>query len=589
MRRLPFYIILACLGAVVLSFARPDNWDRESMSRKADYIFLEAQNAFNNEDYSAYITLLQRARDLDTSDIDIAGEWALTAFSLSAPGDENGNTDAARAYGLLRRRFLANPTYINGKSLASVATHAGRFDDVVMVWKMLDTLLPARQDVAVALANAYVVKAAVGDSAALDSALGIFRRLESGAGKNTALSSQIIRALMLRRDSAAVDQELQSLIRAYPADSYTALYVGSTFEYLNRPDSTLKYLDLACALDSANGSAYMARASFYMRQGDSIAFDREVFNALNSRDLEVETKVEMLRSYVSELYTDSTQHPRINTLFDHLVTLHPGEPEIHSLYGAYLFQLGKAEAGAEQMMYAVALQPDDQAYHTAYVQMLAVAGLNDRAFEAAARAAAKFPDNLYFPISQASILQDRGEIDSALAVLDSVSIGDVRNPAAVSNFIGYKADLMAARGDTLAALEEYDKAITMNPDNIGAMNNAAYFMSLIPGADLEKALRYSSRAIKAEPANSTYLDTYAWILFKSGDIDLALQYIDATVRLYEEEMQDNPTATPSADIYDHAGDIYSRHGDRDKAVGFWKKALEIEPDNSAISNKIKNE
>lgn len=590
MRRLPSIILCAALPALILlsvaSGAR--DWDNESQSRKADYIFIEAQNALANEDLSTYITLMLRAYELDSTDVDIAGEWGVTTLGV-------GVADSAmqdKAYNKIRARFLANPSsYTNGTILANVASHMRRFDDVVMVWETLDSIYPTRQDAAESLANAYVIKAITGDTSALTKALTIYRRLEDGAGKNVPLTSQIIRAHMLRNDTASVISELSSLLHSAAPDSYTALYVGSTYDYLARPDSALKYFDMACELDSANGSAYMARATFYRNQDDSVAFDREVFHALNSRDLEVETKVEILRSYVSDLYMDSTQHPRIDSLFDHLDQLHPGTSEIHSLYAAYLFETNRAAQGAEQMMYAVALDPANEPYHTAYLQMLTAADKKDEAIEEAVLATKKFPANLYFPLVHASILHSLGQSDSALAVIDSVDISEVANPNAVSNFLSYKADLLADRGDTLNAISVYDHAINLNPDNISALNNCAYFLSLLPGGDLEKALRYSSRAIKAEPNNATYLDTYAWILFMSGDMDLARQYIDATIRVYEEEIEDNhdnPDYILSPDIYDHAGDIYYKTGDDEKAREFWQKALEIDPGNASVSQKIKH-
>lgn len=585
------YIVIALLVLLASTVGAARRWDDESRSRKADYIFVEAQNAFNHEDFASYLTLLQHAYDLDSSDIDIAGEWAMSQFTLAAGGvDADPNPDPLHSYNLLRRRFLANPTFTNGKVFSSVATQLRRFDDVVMVWEMLDSIYPTSQDAAEYLADAYVKKSIVGDTTALDRALAIYKRLEDGAGKSIGLSSQIIRAHFLRNDTTSVERELLSLMRSAPSDSYTALFIGSTFEYLQRPDSALKYIDLACALDSANGNAYMARAAFYRQRGDSVAFDREVFHALNSSDLEVETKLDMLRSYVSELYMDSTQHQRISALFEHLQLLHPATPEIHSLYGAYLSIIGKHAEGAEQMGYAVSLDPANEATLTAYVQILGLAGQTAKVLAETAAASKKFPENLYFPILRASTLQKEHLIDSALAVMDSVNISTVNNPNAVSNFIGYKGDLLAANGDTIAALETYDKAITLNPDNIGAMNNAAYFMSLTPGADLEKALRYSSRAIKAEPNNATYLDTYAWILFKTGDLTLARQYIEATIRVYEEEIEDNadnPDYVLSHEIYDHAGDIYFKSGETEKAIEFWQKALKIAPDNAVLQQKIK--
>jgi len=589
MKRLPVFLSLfATLVLLCPSVgAGAKKWDDESGSRKADYVFIEAQNAYGNEDYSTFFTLMKRAYELDSSDIDIAGEWGMIELSLGTSDTAQAN----HAYQLMRRRYLADPSsYTNGAIFANAASQLRRFDDVVMVWETLDSIYPAKQEAAETLANAYVIKAIVGDTTALDRALAIYHRLESGTGKDVALSSQIIRAHMLRNDTTAAESELADLMRHSPTDSYTALFTGSTFEYLQRPDSALKYYSLACALDSANGRAYMARANFYRNRGDSVAFDREVFHALNSSDLEVDTKIEMLRSYVSDLYMDSTQRPRISALFDHLQQLHPGVPEIHALNAAYLYQIDRPADGAEQMMYATALDPENEAYHSSYVQMLAVAGDNDRMLDEAAMAQKKFPDNLYFPIARASVLHQKELIDSALAVMNSVNIETVSNPDAVSNFLGYKADLTAAKGDTLAALQTYERAISLNPDNIGALNNAAYFMA-VSGGDLDKAERYSSRAIKAEPENATYLDTYAWILFKQKNLSLARQYIDATIRVYEEEIKenaDNPDYRLSPDIYEHAGDIYFMDGNPAEALEFWKKALDIDPKSDILRRKVQH-
>ena len=60
-------IALLGLGALIITLgaiARPkkaDNWEARTARAKADYIFLEAQNAYNQQDYSLYGRLLQRA------------------------------------------------------------------------------------------------------------------------------------------------------------------------------------------------------------------------------------------------------------------------------------------------------------------------------------------------------------------------------------------------------------------------------------------------------------------------------------------------------------------------------------------------
>lgn len=89
----------------------------------------------------------------------------------------------------------------------------------------------------------------------------------------------------------------------------------------------------------------------------------------------------------------------------------------------------------------------------------------------------------------------------------------------------------------------------------------------------------SFRTVQAEPDNSTYLDTYAWILFKRGKYSEALPYIEMAV--------EKDTAK-SAVLIEHEGDINAMVGNTEKAVELWKKALELSEDkDKVLIRKIK--
>lgn len=60
---------------------------------------------------------------------------------------------------------------------------------------------------------------------------------------------------------------------------------------------------------------------------------------------------------------------------------------------------------------------------------------------------------------------------------------------------------------------------------------------------------------------------------------------DAIEEMVEVEEEIDP-ALLSADIYDHAGDIYFMNGEKDKAVEFWRKAHELDPENKIIARKL---
>ena len=45
---------------------------------------------------------------------------------------------------------------------------------------------------------------------------------------------------------------------------------------------------------------------------------------------------------------------------------------------------------------------------------------------------------------------------------------------------------------------------------------------------------------------------------------------------------------PSAEVFDHAGDIYYWNHLPQKAVDFWKRALKLDSDNELIRKKVRN-
>lgn len=601
LRRLPILILLAIVVASAYFAAQADNWDAQAARNKAAYIFLEAQNALGTGNYDTYEYLIDRAFMLDSTDIDIAAEWGLSKLSHQS----SDSLMIARAYNKVRRRFLNNPSdYTTGVVFSNVAQQYRQFSDLVMIWETLDSIYPTKNEPAEELAKAYIVSYILGDSAAFDKALDIYARLESGAGRNVPISSQKIRAFMLKNDTAAVIAELDSLYAHAPTDCFTAYYIGSNYEYLQMPDKALRYLNLASELDSTFGPAYMARASLYMSRGDSAAYDREVFYALRSQNLELEPKLEILKSYVSQLYSDKSQEPRLRALFAEMERLHPGEVDLHSLYSSYLYAIKDYEGAKEEMSYATGLDPANEGLWSSLVQVSVMARDTTAAMEYTRDAMSRFPDNLYFPIAAADFLRQQHQLKQATALLDSVVVKEINNPDAVSNFMCFKADILAADNDTARAFDLYDQAIKLNPNNYLAMNNAAYFIAE-KGGDLDKAERYSNRAVMSEPDNPTYLDTYAWVFFKKKDYSMARQYIDMTLNIYNTAATDTVSAynpqdvviaddtapaeeTPSVEIYEHAGDIYFMNGEPDRALDFWEKALALDPSSEMLKKKVKH-
>ena len=142
----------------------------------------------------------------------------------------------------------------------------------------------------------------------------------------------------------------------------------------------------------------------------------------------------------------------------------------------------------------------------------------------------------------------------------------------VSDFYSILGDMYHSKDMHAEAYAAYDSSLVYNPDNIGTMNNYAYFLS-VERKQLDKAEELSYRTVKAEPENATYLDTYAWILFEKGKYTEARIYIDQALR---------NGGDSSRVIVEHCGDIYYHLGEKEKALEYWKKAdgMKVEEEGS---------
>ena len=138
----------------------------------------------------------------------------------------------------------------------------------------------------------------------------------------------------------------------------------------------------------------------------------------------------------------------------------------------------------------------------------------------------------------------------------------------------------------------YEKALEQNPANVYVMNNYAYYLSE-EKLDLRKAERMSAKTVELEPKNSTYLDTYAWVVYQRGNFSLAKFYIERAVDNLEKEHD------PGV-ILEHYGDILLALKNEKKALEMWQKAwdsgktdeelkIKIEKANLNIENVKENE
>jgi tetratricopeptide (TPR) repeat protein len=75
-----------------------------------------------------------------------------------------------------------------------------------------------------------------------------------------------------------------------------------------------------------------------------------------------------------------------------------------------------------------------------------------------------------------------------------------------------------------SAIEWYEKALALDPNNLTALNGLGFILADI-GKDVKRGLRFCKRAVEKKPNNPVYLDSLGWAYYKDGKLAEAKKYL----------------------------------------------------------------
>ena len=536
---------------------------------KATYVLMEAQRQHFLEHDDAFYHLIAYAYSLDSTNTSIAFYMGVAKFERTS-FEHTDELTAALAQ--MRKHVEAHPEdKYEARLYAHAAFLVNQYQEGLRVLNIQHQLHPQDDNLLSTMADAYE------KTSDYQKALAIYDTLQQWRGQSVELSSAKLKAYQALNDTTGAIHEMRALLASAPTNADYNLAMGKMLFMFGYRDSAMVYYDKAQQYEPDNGLTYLTKAEYYLALGDTLNYDRQTYQALVSTDLDVESKLQILVNYTKTLLSAKDTTHRTDHLFDVLIEQHPLEPQIRVLYSEYLMVIDNNEGAAEQIDYALNLDPTNKELWTRLMAYYLYAGNYEKAIEVGDKAIRLNPDNVelysYLGSSCYSVKQYDKAIevyDKALAILDSTQVDDR------SNLLSGKADVKFAMGDTIAAFALYDQSLDLNPDNPGTLNNYAYFLAL-SNRDLDKAERMSAKTIVEDAANPTYLDTYAWVFYMRKEYTMAQLYI---------EMAINNEEQPTSELFEHYGYILLANGDKQKALEQWRKAIELKPDNEQLVKQI---
>ena len=556
--------------AVLSADAQPAELDSTSVStadgRQYDVLFHDAMLQRQKGHHDAAFDMLQRCLELrpDASE---------ACFFLGQYYTEMRQPDQALT--LFERASQLEPgnnTYL--ETLAQAYINKEQYDEATRVVEQMYERNKGRQDLLETLYRLYLQQE---DYA---SAIGVLERMEAIDGKSerTALAKS---GLYMQMDDhqKAVD-EMRLLAEQYPNDlNYRTIYANTLL--MNGQDAqAYDELQRVLAEEPDNVGAQRGLRTYYIRQDDSLAVERVTRDILLNRKASTDDKIYQLRQIIRENEQQGGDSSKVLALFHEILALPSPDADIAEMMAAYMdLKEMPRDSVSQALEQVLALAPDRASARLHLVQYAWEADDDQRIIDLCQQARQYNPEEMAFYYYQGMAYYRQDDTDHALeAFQNGISvINEQSRPDIVSDFYAVLGDLLHQKHREQEAFAAYDSCLQWKPDNIGCLNNYAYFLSL-KGQRLDEAELMSFKAIKAEPENSTYLDTYAWILFMQGRYSEARIYIDQALQ---------NDSTPSHDVLEHAGDIYAQCGDTAQAVGYWQQALTDNPDDKILIRKIK--
>lgn len=409
-------------------------------------------------------------------------------------------------------------------------------------------------------------------------ALKIYNKLEAKFGVSETTSIAKEKLFLAKKDYTSAEKEIDKLLNAFPNEKRYIGLKGDLLVLQRDYDKALIFYQKVI-LENPNVSPFhIALAEVYQLKKQPRKSIEQLKIAFANTDINIQQKVEIIYSYMQYYKDDKQVFSEIESLITILIDTNPKAVEANTIYSDYLVQAKRYKEARNQL---VLIKDDAKENYLLWDQLIFLdANLEDSKamYSHAKEATELFPNQpkffLYEGSSAFMIHKYLAAIKPLRAGLDLILDDSAHVKNEFYNFLGESYYHLKKQD---SAFYYFDLVIADDSTNYSLMNNYSYYLSLAD-TNLDKALTMIKRVIKQFPENQTYLDTYAWVLYKQGNFNDALRIIDLAVK---------NGGNTSAAILEHKGDILYKTGKKKEAIIIWENAQKLGKGSNYLSQKIK--
>jgi tetratricopeptide (TPR) repeat protein len=371
---------------------------------------------------------------------------------------------------------------------------------------------------------------------------------------------------------------VQEMIAKDPKNGKYYKLLGELYDNNKMTDKASAVYEQAQKKLPNDPAVQLGLAGHYLRTGDSAQYKIYVRKAITNKDIETEAQLELLKAYIQSMPDEATAIAEALPLVSLLATQEPADAQILAYYGEVLEGSNKKDSAAVMYKKSLALKPSDFNVWGRLMVSYLDKPYADSLIKYSEKAMRLFPNQSITHFYNGIGYMNKNNNTAAIkAIKRAIDLQPETEKEALAQMYSTLGDIYYTNKQHQLSDETFDKALALDPNNAGVLNNYSYYLSE-RGVKLDEAERMSKKSLELRPNEPNSLDTYGWILYKKGEYEKAKTYILKAIT----ESKGEGEATP----YNHLGDILFKLNEKDKAIEAWKKAKQKGSDDKNLDKKI---
>lgn len=412
-----------------------------------------------------------------------------------------------------------------------------------------------------------------------DQAIKVYDKLEKRIGVTETVILQKERLYLLQKKQTKAEAEIQKLIDGYPNEMRYRAMMAELYLSNNQKEKAIEVYRQILVMDPSNGPAHFAMSDYWREKGDAQKAFSEMKLAFSDDKVELKSKLNAMRFYTEGAMGNPMAKEESLALAKILCEKHPNEAGGYIIYGNILYNYKEYVGARDQFQRALVVEPNQPATWQQLISCSIELKQFDRAASDCEKAIENYPDIIEFYLYGCLAYMDQKLYDKAIIKAKAGLEAGIASVNVQCQLLANWADAAYYQKNYKQSDSLYEKALELDGENTYVLNNYAYFLS-VRKEKLELAAEMSKRTIEKDGDNPTYLDTYGWILYQQGKYTEAFSYLEKAVQ----------AAASSSEVNEHFGDLQYRLGDKEKAVLYWRRALDLDRSRSLqLEKKIREQ